>query len=264
MIEQKADNVSTSRRNPILKRILQEMIEIQQNANVKSSENDILTKVIGILEREPFTAWKDIETIVVLGAEMELDSDGIWKLPTIVHKGTEKELLVGGKSRAKCSKIIYDEGFRGQFLVTGGSQTDENGLYRESRARVLAHQIEKSTPELQVTIIGKEGSGNTIGNARNTAEFYQNTHQLPPPQIGILTNAWHMPRALLHFIADPFFTNTDTNFIPIIVEDVFSRTYPFTQWPRWVEAHPATQSRINAERNGIRDFVNDTYSPHQW
>lgn len=218
-------------------------------------------RTIDLLEMEPLRDWSMLDGIVVLGARMEFNTKrNMWTLPTMVDTGNGAQEFVGGKSRAVAAKQIVAEGFTGPFLVTGGTQYDEQAP-PTSRAKILADEIKRRSKEATVIAIGHTGNGNTLGNITDTVHYVTATPDRAFTQLGILTNEWHMPRALLQFMSTDYFPRHGIAFTPVVVEDVLRRQRGYEHWAEMVDEHQTTHTRLQDEVKGITDFLRGSYRP---
>lgn len=217
-----------------------------------------------LLARE-FVDWVTLDMIIILGASMDFSkANSRWILGGLVSSDASQVQVVGGFSRVVATKQIRSEGFNGLFAVTGGTQVDPDGE-KTSRANIMAQAIVRGGKEGNDTVIpiGKEGNGNTLGNIQDTIDFIEgNRELLTERRIGLLTNAWHLPRSLFFFLANPYFETHGIEIRPINADSIVRRRSPLHG--KWVDAfnnQPLMQERLGLERQGILAFINKTYEP---
>ncbi len=198
--------------------------------------------------------------IVVLGASMDKRKRG-WVLPSIVE--SDREFIVGGKTRAMAAKQLVEEGFQGKFLVTGGTQYQ--GEEAVSRAQILAGLMMNryAIDQSQVEVIGTNGNGNTLGNVANTTTYFEKNGTPNGLPIGLLTNTWHIERSLLMFLHDRFFEDNAVSIYPLSADDILHRVGN-PHLDRWMESfqnHPKMEERIYMEQQGMLDLLQGRYEP---
>jgi hypothetical protein len=229
-----------------------------------SESKKCISKEVVDSVHEKFQDWRSLDMIVVLGASMDQDpTTKQWRLGNIVKSDSSR--LVGGHSRAVAAKQIYEQGFEGLFIVTGGMQTDLNGN-KVSRAKIMANTItNKYNVPADITIaIGQDGHGNTLGNIEDTVNFLnRNSSVIKNGKIGLLTNEWHITRTLFMFKKEPFFGEDGVEIKPIIVEDILSQISKLhRRWVRTFQNLPEMRQREELEKSGIKAYSEGNYKPY--
>ena len=201
------------------------------------------------------------DTIVVLGARMQRGiKTGEWLFPTIVPDDPGK--VVAGHSRAIAASQLFSENNSLTFLITGGMQTEANGE-TASRARQLTKCIvgKYAVPKDAVVSIGGAG-GNTQGNAGDLVEYLEQHPGMAHhgAKIGILTNRFHMERALALFAQNPYFQEHGIELVPIIVEDILRRrSVHYEKWEERLNETEEMKTRLALERQGLKALTAGTY-----
>ena len=212
---------------------------------------------------EPLPEPTSLDAIIVLGASMDKhESAETWRLAGVVQSDPHR--IVGGHSRAIVARQMYDTGFRGTYLVTGGVQEDKEGNLA-SRARVLANKMDHSykIPTSHIEVVGRGGNGYTLGNIQDTIAYVRDhPNIIESGEFGLLTNEWHMPRSLLMFRSEPFFAEMGIHIRPIVVETILQqRSWRHREWVTLFQHHPEMDSRVQSEVTGIFDFLAGNYKP---
>lgn len=201
------------------------------------------------------------DAIVVLGAFMQRGKDGSWKLPTIIEEDPGK--VVGGHSRAIAAEQAYIEGLSSLFLVTGGVQTDDNESV--SRAQILADLMtdKYDIPKGVVEVIGTYGNGNTMGNVRDVVNYLESHPEIiKNGRLGILSNNWHLERALVIFSQNPYFEDNQIELMPIVAEDLLEkRSNHYSLWRKSLESTPEMKHRMSMEKKGMEALSSGKYKP---
>ena len=104
--------------------------------------------------------------------------------------------------------------------------------------------------------------GNTMGNAEDAARFFsENPDRLNKHKVGILTNEFHMPRAIIMFQNHPFFASRHIQIVPVIAEDLISHRSPHhAKWVDQLRSNPRMEDVLIKEVRGIKDFVKGNYA----
>lgn len=199
----------------------------------------------------------EFDLIVVLEANAHRsEKTGEWKLSTIVEEDPGK--IVGGHSRAIAAAQAYKENLSPAFLVTGGIQSGTNDV---SRAQLLVDLMVKKykVPQERVNVYISRSS--TQGNSDATVDFLRNHPELlKKKRIGVITNDWHLPRALAMFKADPFFADNSIELIGLPVEELLEkRSRYYKRWAKQVRETPEMETRRRMEETGLRDFIRGEY-----
>ncbi len=202
------------------------------------------------------------DAVIVLGAFMQRDKKtGEWRLPTIIEEDPGK--VVGGHSRAIAVQQLYTEHASPLFIITGGVQKDEEGNPSASRAQTLANVITDKYKVPTESLAVVTTVGNTLGNIDDTVKFLQEHKDLlKEKKIAVLSNEWHLERALLMFGENEYFRNSGVELLPIAVEDILQRrSKHYEKWADQLNNSDAMKTRKKMEEKGIKDFKSGKYKP---
>ncbi len=198
-----------------------------------------------------------LDAIVVLGSFIKIDEQGNWYYPDITDANPPDQVN-GANLRVDSINTAFETQLAPFFLITGGYEQDLRGQ-KVSRASKMA-EIALSRfdiPPQMFEIIGKRGS--TGGNVLDTVEFLENHPEvLKHRKIGILTNAFHLPRTMRFFRRHPFFDDIDLEILPS--ETLLIRANP-TNRDRVINLYKSDymDRQRKMEKQGIKDLESGTY-----
>lgn len=203
-----------------------------------------------------------LDAIVVLGAVIQKDISGKFIFTGLIDGLDEKTKALGARSRAIAVDQAFKENLAPLFLITGGRIVD--GLGNEtSKAELLADYIERRfhIPREKLLPIGT--IGNTLGNVEDTVSYLSNNPDiLKLKKIGVLSNRFHLPRALEMFSCNEFFSSSAIELFPLAAEDLMTRR--FRNYPSWTRGldFKDWMAKIQAdEARGRIALMSGTYSP---
>lgn len=196
-----------------------------------------------------------LDAIVVLGTTINTDANGNWYLPQKFELPNQN---IGGQFRIESLSVAFQRKLAPIFLMTSGLDAFYRGQKVPNAARMaeIAQDLYQIPPET-FEIIGKRGS--TWGNILDTVEYFENNPEmLVKKRIGVLSNAYHMPRAMRFFRSHPFFTNIDLEILPS--ETLLTRS-DSANLERVINLYRSEEMgpQIGSERKGVKDFKNGTY-----
>lgn len=219
--------------------------------------------------------FRDLHAAVVLGAPVapyrQPNGEITYEFPDIMEeRAGEGDILTAGEWRAvAASRISALCDHQLQFLVTGGIQPVqvENQTVYVSKAEQLSRKLQQfGVPANRVTIIGREGHGNTRGNFLDI-QHYLTEHGFADRQhlqIGLITSLYQLPRTLS--VPDYFseemswFPQHNTIFHPIPAERLLlDREDEFSSRVRNALHTDAARKRAHLEIKGITDMKRGTY-----
>lgn len=199
------------------------------------------------------------DAIVILGAELVKKKLGKWDFAQYTYTNGSKIALLG-YLRPIAAKQAYIERLAPKFLVTGGMEVDKHTGEQISRARFMAdiminkHRI----PANQIIVIGK--TGKTLGNVQDTVEFLKGNRQLEVCCLAILSNKFHLPRAMLFFKSNTFFKDNNIKLTSLPAESLLLRLAPaYKDEIEKLYNSPEMERRIRMEEQGINDFQSGNY-----
>jgi len=204
--------------------------------------------------------WENFDSVVILGSEFRIDP--ITNNIKLSHQVIPELPIIGwGHSRVLAAKEMYDRGFSGTFLTTGGVQKTKNNEL-VSKAEILKNcMVNLGVNYSKIVPVGKEGNGNTQGNVRDTVEYFC-ANKSEHLNIGILTNDFHILRSYIMFKMNPFFECLSFRITPIIVEEVLlSRSAKYRTWESQIKQLEGFKKLIEMENNGTLDFIAGSYLP---
>lgn len=202
------------------------------------------------------------DVIVVLGADIQKNPvTGKFIFNNLIEEIDPSKKLLGARSRAIAVAQAFNERLAPRFLITGGRQRDLDGK-ETTKAKVLSEYIEQKLqiPSEFLTPIGK--IGNTLGNIKDTVSYLsEHPELLSRKRIAILTNEFHIPRAIEMFGSDQFFEMRDIEITPLSVEELLSRrSIHHARWITSLNNNPIMQEVKRREEKGLKDFKKGEYS----
>lgn len=199
-----------------------------------------------------------LDAVIVLGAFMQKGSHG-WKIPTYIESDPGK--IVGGHSRAIAVKQLFDEKCASTFIITGGLQKDSTGDV--SRAETLAKLITERYKVPEEHVVAITTVGNTLGNLNDTILYLEDHKEIyKKRRIGVLSNEWHIPRSMIFFENNPYFSENGIELFEISAEDVLTRrSEKYARWIEKVRGSGAMHIRIQMEAQGIEAYFAGNYQP---
>lgn len=200
------------------------------------------------------------DAVIVLGAFMHKnEKTGKWDLPTIIEEDPGK--VVGGHSRAIAVQQILQEGLTPKFIITGGVQKDEAGGV--SRAETLKELITKKYKVPEDKVVAITTVGNTLGNLDDTVKYFKAHPEIfKLKRVAVLSNEWHLERAMMMFSDNPYFSENGIEVTPIAAEDLLiRRSKHYKKWVIDVNSHPGMEVRKRMEEQGREDYRKGTYKP---
>lgn len=209
------------------------------------------------MEESEWGKISQLKLIVVLGATMKKNlKTNRWEFPVVIKSDPAK--IVGGEIRALATRQLVDRGFRGDFAITGGYQVDEMGKEESKALHFASLMVERyRIPSDRIDVIGKKGHGNTLGNVVDAVDNLQKYPNIR--EIGILSNWWHLERAILMFYSNPYI-HDNINVIPINADDVVSAiSASHAEFVASYNRLPQMQTRLKMEKCGIKAFIEGRY-----
>jgi hypothetical protein len=150
---------------------------------------------------------------------------------------------LGGNVRMKAALELKDR--TDKFVVVGGGmEKDGDEKWRKTKD-MFRYLVDNGVNPKRIIRISS--MPDTLGNLRAVYICLRGKFNLR--KVGILTNYYHLPRAMT-FAAD-IFAYEKYSFIPISAESV-AGGFPFKYWPQ-------LNSRIGGEINGLSDWEKGKY-----
>lgn len=206
------------------------------------------------------------DAIIVLGADIQRDSvTGKFIFNNLFDGIDPSNKLLGARSRAIAVAQAFTEKLAPRILITGGRQRDLGGN-ETTKAELLGEYIAQKLhiPSERLTPIGK--IGNTLGNIQDTVDYLSaHPELLSRKHIAVLTNEFHIPRAIEMFNSNCFFSTQGIEVTSLSVEELLSRRSIYhARWVTNLHNNPLIQEAKRREEKGLIDFRNGQYSPtHQ-
>lgn len=200
------------------------------------------------------------DAVIVLGAFMHKNAKtGKWELPTIIEEDPGK--VVGGHSRAIAVQQLFNERLAPKFIVTGGVQDD--GADGVSRAETLKQLMTQKYKVPEENVVAVTTVGNTLGNLDDTVKYLKaHPELLKLKKIAILSNEWHLERAMMMFSDNHYFDENNIELTAISSEEILlRRSKHYKKWVEALYASPQMQTRKKMERSGIDAYKKGTYKP---
>lgn len=203
------------------------------------------------------------DVIVVLGVSIQKDpATGKFIFNNLVEYLDPSVKLLGARSRAIAVAQALSEKLAPTVLITGGKQEDLAGN-QTTRAQLFGEYIvqKQHVPSEFLIPIGK--TGNTLGNISDAADYFsEHPEVLFKRKIAVLTNEFHMPRAMEMFESNPFFKDSGIEISPLSVEELLSRRSSFhARWVTSLSDNPLMKEVQEREEQGLKDFRGGRYSP---
>ena len=155
-------------------------------------------------------------------------------------------MYLGGDDRMKAALDLNDQ--TNKFIVVGGGmekEINERWLKTDDMYEYLLNNSVDSSKIIRVAS-EPDTTGNMSAIYKCLREVVNNK------RVGILTNYYHIPRALR--FAEDIFVEENVRFIPIIAESSVN-TFPFKYWPQLIV-------RTQNEVKGLTDWNKGIYN-HQ-
>lgn len=198
------------------------------------------------------------DAIVVLGAKMEWKERklftagqsvivGEWRFPTIFRDDLGK--VSAGNVTAAAAGCVYSMGLTESLLITGGIEESKGhvGSRSEELSKLIARKYK--VPEGNLMVIGKRG--NTPGNVQDTIDYLKENPDIEIKKLGILSNEWHLPRAMDSFKKEKFFEEHGISLFSVpdeVILKKISRHYEW--WLKKLSRSPAMLERRFVEFTG--------------
>lgn len=203
------------------------------------------------------------DAIVVLGVSIQKDpATGKFIFNNLVEYLDPSVKLLGARSRAIAVVQALSEKLAPTVLITGGKQEDLAGNQTTKAQLFSEYMVQKQhVPSEFLVPIGQ--TGNTLGNISDAADYFsEHPEVLSKRKIAVLTNEFHIPRAMEMFKANPFFKDSGIEINPLSVEDLLSRRSLFhARWVAGLSDNPLMQEVREREEQGLKDFREGRYSP---
>lgn len=203
------------------------------------------------------------DAIVVLGVAIQKDpATGKFIFNNLVEYLDPSIKLLGARSRAIAVIQALEEKLAPFVLITGGKQEDLRGN-QTTKAQLLGEYIAQKQHDSSKFLIPIGQTGNTLGNIADTADYLlAHPELLSKRKIAVLTNEFHIPRAMEMFKSNPFFKDSNIEITPLSVEELLSRRSLFhARWVANLQSNPLMQEVREREEQGLRDFREGRYSP---
>lgn len=199
------------------------------------------------------------DALVVLGASMRWDDKrNRWYFPTIIEEARGK--LSEGKARAIGAGMAFERHLAPLILVTGGIERDKG--HEGSRSHELAKLIVSRyhVPEDAVRAIGQRG--NTEGNGLDVTDFLtEHPEYIKRNRLGVLTNYWHLPRALTILSDNEFFKERGIELVPVEPEIMMIENKYYRKWVDAIDRSPEMDLALWWENKGMADYKAKDYKP---
>jgi len=105
--------------------------------------------------------------------------------------------------------------------------------------------------------------GNTLGNLNDTILYLEDHKEIyKKRRIGVLSNEWHIPRSMIFFENNPYFSENGIELFEISAEDALTRrSEKYTKWIEKVRGSDAMHIRMQMEAQGIEAYFAGNYQP---
>ena len=155
-----------------------------------------------------------------------------------------KEIYLGGSIRMQAAVDIRKKTIK--YIVVGGSK---------HKVDVMKQYLVKENINNN-DIIRIESNPDTNGNlfaVKKILKQYGKLKYIEGKKIGIMTNAYHIPRAM-RMVTDIFADVENLHFVPLVAEAIITKHHPdYLLYPQEFLA------RMHKEINGLRDWENGFY-----
>jgi len=181
-----------------------------------------------------------------LGEFEECDTDGVY---------------IGGPIRMQAAIDLYQNlgGTVQHYIVVGGGLDAEPTNRWKKTDNMQRFLRQKGIPKHKLSSVAS--GADTLGNLR--AIWVTHHHLFKNKTVGILSNSYHLPRAM-RIVNDPQFEWNNTHFFALQAEEL-ATTEDVTR----TEKDPSFAERLKREKQGMLDWYNGTYTRqflpvHKW
>ncbi len=194
---------------------------------------------------------KKYELVMVLCASPFNESKVFYELDK--DKQTGEPIYVGGQIRMQAAVDIQEK--IEKFIVVGGGAKEKYESSDFKKVDDMKHFLCNENGIGVERVIRIVSEADTTGNLHaikklNILQNFKNK------DVAILTNFYHLPRAVL--MASSIFKGTGINFVPISAEAVIEKCHPsYSFYPK------EFSFRIYREINGLRDWENEIYGGNE-